>query len=133
LEKYLGVPAQRYSTFENFDHALNEGLRIICKHLKIKRFTYYWARHTFGSIARNKAGMLLEDIAMALNHINEEHKVTDIYIEKDWSIIDKVQLSVLRYLEVQVFKQKEIGDTLKPSNVEVRNILDFITLDKLAG
>src|SRR5205823_1419513 len=26
LEKYLGIPALRYSTFENFDHALNEGL-----------------------------------------------------------------------------------------------------------
>jgi len=133
LEKYLGIPALRYSTFENFDHALNEGLRIICKHLQIKRFTFYWARHTFGSIARNKAGMLLEDIAMALNHINDEHKVTDIYIEKDWSLIDKVQMGVLKYLEKNVFKYKEVDEMPQTANVTVRNIFEFVKLEMLAG
>lgn len=133
LDKYLGIPALRYSTFENFDHALNEGLRIICKHSKIKRFTFYWARHTFGSIARNKAGMLLEDIAMALNHINDEHKVTDIYIERDWSLIDKVQLGVLKYLEKNVFSYKKADDTPQMDIVAVRNIFEFVKLEKLAG
>ena len=133
LNKYLGIPALRYSTSENFDHALNEGLRIICKHLNIKRFTFYWARHTFGSIARNKAGMLIEDIAMALNHINDEHKVTDIYIEKDWSLIDKVQLGVLKYLEKNVFNHTEVNVIPQTSKMGVLNIFEFIKLEKLAG
>lgn len=131
VDKYLGIPALRYATFENFDHAINEGLRIICSNLKIKRFTFYWARHTFGTIARNKAGMSLEDIGMALNHINEEHKVTDIYIEKDWSIIDKVQRGVMRYLEINVLKQYHVTSDDRGTNTTVTNILSFIRLEKL--
>ena len=39
-----------------------------------------------------------DDIAEALNHVDGEHKVTDIYIEKDWSIVDKVQSAVIAYI-----------------------------------
>ncbi len=39
-----------------------------------------------------------DDIAEALNHVDGDHKITDIYIEKDWSIVDKVQAAVMKFL-----------------------------------
>jgi len=56
--------------------------------------THYWARHTFASIARNECRCSIDDIGMALNHIDQTNRITDIYIAKDWSIIDDVQEKV---------------------------------------
>ncbi|SEM75635.1 hypothetical protein SAMN05216436_10795 [bacterium A37T11] len=55
-----------------------------------------WIRHTFASIARNKARQSKDDVAMALNHVDNARKTTDIYIEKDWSILDDLQEVVLK-------------------------------------
>ncbi|MDB5157199.1 MAG: recombinase [Mucilaginibacter sp.] len=33
-----------------------------------------------------------KDVALALNHIDEGHRTTDIYIAKDWRIVDEVQV-----------------------------------------
>ena len=35
---------------------------------------------------------------MAMNHSSNEHKVTDIYLKKDWSLIDVANRKVLDYL-----------------------------------
>lgn len=32
---------------------------------------------------------------MTMNHLGEDHKITDIYIEKDWAIVDEVQQAVM--------------------------------------
>jgi hypothetical protein len=64
----------------------------------IKEFTCYWARHSFGNIARNKCRKSKDDVALALNHVDHGRKTTDIYLEKDWSIIDEVQDAVLKLL-----------------------------------
>ncbi|WCT13481.1 tyrosine-type recombinase/integrase [Mucilaginibacter jinjuensis] len=98
MSKYLGVLKLRYSNFENLDRAVNEGMKIVCKSLKMSPITFYWARHSFASLARNKCRMTKDDVAMALNHIDSSNKVTDIYIEKDWSIVDDVQKAVLTLL-----------------------------------
>ena len=39
--------------------------------------------------------MTKDDVAMALNHIDNYHTNTDIYIENDWTIIDDVQKAVI--------------------------------------
>jgi hypothetical protein len=36
---------------------------------------------------------------MALNHIDEGRKTTDIYIQKDWRIVDEVQSAVVALLK----------------------------------
>jgi len=35
--------------------------------------------------------MSTDDAAQVPNHIDSEHKTTDIYIEKNWSIVDAIQ------------------------------------------
>ena len=56
--------------------------------------TFYHARHTFATWAFNKCGFSTDEIAMALNHVDNS-RVTERYIATDWSIIDKVQDGVL--------------------------------------
>jgi len=38
----------------------------------------YYARHSWATIARNDCGVPKEDISMALNHSDPNHKVTDV-------------------------------------------------------
>lgn len=61
--------------------------------------TFYWARHTFGNTARNVCRMSKDDIALALNHVDEGNRTTDIYIAKDWKIVDDVQRNVIAQLK----------------------------------
>jgi hypothetical protein len=61
----------------------------------IPELTLYWARHTFGTLARNECRMSIDDIGEALNHVDHGHVTTDIYIAKDWSIVDDVQYEVV--------------------------------------
>ncbi len=120
LEKYIGKLRDRYSTYNGLDTALSKGMKILRKMTDIPDITFYWARHTFATIARNRCKMNKDDIAEALNHVDGDHKITDIYIEKDWSIVDKVQAAVTKFLRelnkpkpVKVIKPKvkELVDT----------------------
>jgi hypothetical protein len=64
----------------------------------IQELTLYWARHTFGTLARNECRMSIDDIGEALNHVDHGHLMTDIYIAKDWKIVDDVQTGVITLL-----------------------------------
>lgn len=48
--------------------------------------------------ACNNCGMSKDDVALPLNHIDEGHRITDIYIAKDWRIVDEVQEKVVGLL-----------------------------------
>lgn len=50
------------------------------------------------NLARNKCRMSKDDVGLALNHVDEGHRTTYIYIEKDWSIVDDVQENVVNLL-----------------------------------
>lgn len=94
LSKYQKIIA-RYSTIDSFNKALSFGMRDLSKITGIADLTFYAARHTFGNLARNTCRKSKDDVALALNHVDQGHKVTDIYLEKDWRIVDEVQKAVL--------------------------------------
>ena len=71
----------------------------VCQLTGLSGVTFYWARHTFASVARNDCRMSKDDVALALNHVDEGHRSTDIYIEKDWGIVDYVQENVTNLLQ----------------------------------
>ena len=98
LDKYIGVLSARYTTSNGLDTALSKGLKQLRKITGIPDITFYWARHTFANSARNDCRMSVDDIALALNHIDNGHRITDIYIAKDWKIVDEVQFSVISLL-----------------------------------
>jgi integrase len=98
LNKYVGKLEARFSTRIGFSSALSYGLRQLQKTESIPGVTFYWGRHSFATLARNKCRKSKDDVAMALNHIDENRKTTDIYIAKDWSIVDEVQEAVTALL-----------------------------------
>ena len=98
LEKYMGKLQARYSTANGLDTALSKGMELVRDRTELPELTFYWARHSFATIARNKCRMSKDDIAEALNHVDGEHGTTDIYIEKDWGIVDDVQSAVINFI-----------------------------------
>lgn len=106
VEKYrdkTGVRAfdfyKRYSDFRNFSANVNKGLKKVAAACEIKEpLSTYYARHSWATIARNKCGVSKDDVDLALNHIDQGLKMADVYIEKDWSIIDMANRKVLNHL-----------------------------------
>lgn len=48
--------------------------------------TTYHARHTWATLARNVCGVDFDTVSRALNHATRgTDKVTDIYVDRDWS------------------------------------------------
>jgi integrase len=98
LEKYLGKLNSRYGAYDYLDYALYKGMKGLRELTGLPELTLYWARHTFGTLARNDCRMSIDDIAEALNHIDNGHATTDIYLAKDWSIVDDVQCQVIQLI-----------------------------------
>lgn len=110
MEKYLETDKSSphlftfhkiYSCPDNFTRAINEGLESICKKNDVPVVTLYVARHSWATIARNECGISKDDITLALNHksADKTERVTDIYLKKDWSLIDKANQKVIAYLQ----------------------------------
>ena len=87
VEKYKDKTGKRlfnfyqyYADEKDFNKAINYGLKEICTILEIDDLEYYAARHSWATIALNKAGIDKYIVHAALNHIDDAMKVTDIYI-----------------------------------------------------
>ena len=57
-------------------------------------FTYYAARHSWGTIAHGVAGAELAAVDEALGH-KGQNKMASIYIEKDWQMLNDINARVL--------------------------------------
>ena len=102
MQKYKGDSRvfdfyKRYTNAANFNKHINKGLAIIAKRLDIPKFDFYSARHTWASIARNKLGIDKYTIHEALNHVSDLD-ITDIYIQKDFTNINKANAKVMEYI-----------------------------------
>lgn len=103
FEKYKGNSRvfnfyKKYSNAANFNKHINKGLHIIADTLDIPHFDFYSARHTWASIARNRLGIDKYTIHEALNHVSNMD-ITDIYIQKDYTNINKANEKVIAYIE----------------------------------
>lgn len=98
LEKYIEKLSLRNATSKGFDGALSRGMKHLREDSGIPEVTYYWARHSFANCARNDCRLSKDDIALALNHVDNGHRTTDIYLSKDWKIVDEVQQKVITLL-----------------------------------
>lgn len=87
---------KRYSNASSFNKNINIGLHTIADTLNIPKFDFYSARHTWASIARNKLGIDKYTIHEALNHVSDLD-ITDIYIQKDYTNINKANAMVMEY------------------------------------
>jgi integrase len=105
IEKYKGtndslfVFNKRYSTSRVFVSAINKGLKTLAKTCSInEELSTYYARHSWATIARNKCKISKSDIDECLNHVDTMHKMADVYIERDWNVIDEANRKVIDYV-----------------------------------
>ena len=105
FEKYRDKTGQRifkfhllYNTDKNFNRAINMGLKIIGEKLKLTDLEYYAARHSWATIALNKCKIDKYTVHAALNHVDENMRVTDIYIERDFVNENKANQKVVKYV-----------------------------------
>ena len=95
---FLSVLKSRYADSYAMIKAVNQRLKKISEKHEISKVTTNWARHTWASLARNKAGASKADIDFCLGHVSNDHKMADIYIDIDYSIFDKANRKVLDLL-----------------------------------
>lgn len=79
----------RYAFHTSFIAALSNGMKDL-------EMTFYTARHIFASWAFNVFRYSIDEIGAALNH--SSNSITNDYIAKDWSLIDRIQSDVLSLL-----------------------------------
>jgi integrase len=74
-----------YTTLNSFRESICFGMSCIEKIVPYKRhYTFYAARHTYASLAYNVAKIDKYTVHELLNHSDDEMKITDRYIERDW-------------------------------------------------
>lgn len=70
----------------------------------VEEFTFYAGRKTWGTLARNKAGIEKALVDECLCHVGD-FPIADIYIERDWSLIDGANGKVL-----DLFSWDDLGE-----------------------
>ncbi|MET3606888.1 integrase [Mucilaginibacter rubeus] len=108
MDRYLGKLNERYGAYDYLDYALYKGMKGLRAITGMNELTLYWARHTFGTLARNECRMSVDDIAEALNHVDNGHFNTDIYLAKDWGIVDDVQSQVIQLIKKPLDEPKNV-------------------------
>ena len=81
-------------------HALSAGLSKIAEDLGIEELDFYAARHTWATLAQNNAGIDKWTVHTALNHVDDNTRITDTYIKKSWEPIDKANRKVLNLVKI---------------------------------
>jgi integrase len=120
LEKYRDKTGQRvfdfynrYSDSHTFSSNVNKGLKKVAEACNIDEpLSTYYARHTWATMARNKCGVSKDDVDLALNHVDQGVKMADIYIEKDWSLIDRANRAVIDHLNIEPLPSNSQSDEM---------------------
>ena len=115
-----------YSNIDTFTSAINGfdrtdkkgnrhivGLKKVGDFVGVEDLEFYAARHTWATIAANEAGVDKFTVHSALNHVDENMKVTDIYIKKSWDPIDQANRKVLDFVKLH------IGNLVEPKYEKV--------------
>ena len=103
LAKYKGRGSlfsfrQRYSTEGEFNRAINKGLKQVGEVVGINKLQFYQARHTWASVARNECGIDAYTIEKALNHIVRDAQLLDVYVKRDFGLVNEANRKVLDWV-----------------------------------
>lgn len=97
IEKYRDF-SKLYSCYQNFNQAINIGLKTIGEMIGVPGLTFYAARHSWATIASNDCDIDKYTVHQALNHADDKMRVTDLYINKDWSAVDRANRKVIDFV-----------------------------------
>lgn len=90
--------SQRYSSHSSATRIINFGLKKICNDVGIEPITFYWARHSWATIAYNDVKEDKYVVHEALCHIAQETKITDVYIRKSWDRVWECNRKVIDFV-----------------------------------
>ena len=95
--KHVFLFADRYADSQQFNRAINIGLKGIGKRMGIDGLQFYQFRHSVASIARNELHYAKSDIDEMLNHVGD-NRIADIYIKRDFSVINEINRRVIEFI-----------------------------------
>ncbi|MBK5723076.1 site-specific integrase [Dysgonomonas sp. Marseille-P4677] len=96
--KYTFNIYKRFANSKNFNMSLSDGFISIRDSLGIDNLTMYSARHSWATIASHNCNIIDSHIAKCLNHASIDFRVTNKYIKRDWSLIDKCNRQVIDFV-----------------------------------
>jgi len=109
---------KRYANYKTFNSNVNKGLKAVGESVGIDDLEYYAARHSWATIARNDCSVSTDDISLGLNHTDFQKKVTEGYITKDYSLIDKANEKVAElFRKTAIIKQNPDEIEQNPSKI----------------
>lgn len=85
----------RYYSESGLNKAINIGLDALEESLKIPGLQFYQARHTWASIARNECSIDAYTVDKALNHIPKDMQLLDVYVKRDFRLINEANRKVI--------------------------------------
>jgi hypothetical protein len=89
---------KRYKSAMQFNHIVNLYLKEIGRSIGIEDLEFGAGRASFASIARNHCQMSKWDVHESLNHVDSATAIDDVYILRDFSVVDRVVQAVLNAL-----------------------------------
>lgn len=90
----------RYSTEQSFLIALPRAIKAVERIAPAERpYTYYSARHTYATLARNVIGAEMYTVHELLNHSEQAMKITDRYVERDWQRLFNAHLKIVALVD----------------------------------
>lgn len=101
IKEYKGIERQfdfhlRHNQCRSFIHSLNEGLKQWQTRNKLSNFSFYSARHTWGTIAASKeVGVDYALVTEGLTHSDASRRMDQVYIKKDWERVWDANAKVL--------------------------------------
>ena len=103
VEKYKGKErvfnfSERFTTMDSFNRAINIGLKEVGKELGIDKLQFYAARHSMATIAVNDVKISKYIVNDMLNHTDQSLRITELYIKKDFNIINEANVKLLDYV-----------------------------------
>lgn len=93
---------RRYRTAKSFYNALQRGMKLLGRAVEMEGLQFYAARHTWATLAANKAGIDKYLVHEALNHVVESMRVTEVYIERDWEPVFRANRAVLDFAALSI-------------------------------
>ena len=96
--------ARLSSSIECFHTKIGTSIKEIGRLIGEPDLTFYAARHSWATIALNDAGVDKYTVHEGLNHAGGEMAITDVYIKKDWTRLDKANRAVLDFVQLPPLK-----------------------------
>ena len=97
-KKHLFNFYDRFSSMADLNRAINIGLKEVGDEIGVENLQFYSARHSMATIAINKVGINKWLVNEMLCHTDQSMRVTDLYIQKDFTPINEANCRLLEYM-----------------------------------